>query len=164
MLFTNYGAKNILVQASSELTKSSDITIRFVMRASNNVCVFHSIYFWSVSGSIWSQARPGVSGPRWKSLCCLWLSLIPSLHHLCSVWWNVQASDTWTQSVIMTPVWDEEERDWDYRLEIILCLSCPNCWAQCLLLPAPILLFSIFLIRGSGSWPHGGASQALWPA
>ena len=45
LLLTNYGAKNILVQTScSELTKSSDITIRFVMRASNNVCVFHSIY------------------------------------------------------------------------------------------------------------------------
>ena len=91
MLFTNYGAKNILVQASSELTKSSDITIRFVMRASNNVCVFHSIYFWSLSGSIWS-GRAGeaacwcwcwwpVTG-RWKSLCCVVFHL---LHLLSSI-------------------------------------------------------------------------------
>ena len=42
MLVTNYGAKNVLVRGGQ---KVGDIMIRFVMRASNNVCVFHSIYF-----------------------------------------------------------------------------------------------------------------------
>ena len=86
MLVTNYGAKNVLVRGGQ---KVGDIMIRFVMRASNNVCVFHSIYFWSVSGSIWS-GRAGeaacwcwwpVTG-RWKSLCCVVFHL---LHLLSSI-------------------------------------------------------------------------------
>ena len=86
MLVTNYGAKNVLVRGGQ---KVGDIMIRFVMRASNNVCVFHSIYFWSVSGSIWSgQAGEAAcwcwwpATGRWKSLCCVVFHL---LHLLSSI-------------------------------------------------------------------------------
>ena len=114
------------------------------MRASNNVCVFHSIYFWSVSGSIWSQPRPGQAWRAQDESHCvvsdsLSLSLSdPIFHHLSCVWWNVRGWDvavTLWQRYNDSRVRDEERLRPGSGLQVRtnpLSLSCPNCWASVL--------------------------------
>ena len=108
------------------------------------------------------EARPGVASVAWLKIQVIVLSLTLSLsdpifHHLCCVWWNVQGPGpvtSWQHHNDSRVGWGGGQGR-DYRSGLILPLSCVLiAEPRCLLLPAPILLFSIFLIPSSGSPRH----------